>query len=209
MTAAIAIFVKTPSLSSVKTRLAETIGKEKALEFYHLAVECIKEAVEQSGLVAYWAVAEKEGLAMWRGFEATHTGEGELGERLHHIYSSLLEKHETVLLIGADSPQITPILLKEAAKKAASGKFVIGPARDGGFYLFAGNKSVEKKTWMETPYSVAETLQMLVEKIGEAEFLSTLTDVDKETDLQLLQKEIRGCNLNSKQKLKIWLENNI
>ncbi len=46
MSAAIAIFVKTPGLSPVKTRLAATIGEEKAKEFYLLSLKAVEKTVK-------------------------------------------------------------------------------------------------------------------------------------------------------------------
>jgi glycosyltransferase A (GT-A) superfamily protein (DUF2064 family) len=40
---ALAIFVKTPGLSPVKTRLAEGIGQARAEAFYRLAVDAVAE----------------------------------------------------------------------------------------------------------------------------------------------------------------------
>ena len=48
--AALAIFVKTPGLSRIKTRLAAGVGDELAAEFYRLAVEAIL-AVAQADCV--------------------------------------------------------------------------------------------------------------------------------------------------------------
>ena len=44
---AIALFVKTPGLSPVKTRLAASIGAEAALGLYRLCLRCVDEAVDR------------------------------------------------------------------------------------------------------------------------------------------------------------------
>ena len=60
---ALAIFVKTPELSAVKTRLAAEIGREEAIAFYRSCVGAIEavaaEASRRSPLDVYWAVAEE------------------------------------------------------------------------------------------------------------------------------------------------------
>ena len=68
-------------------------------------------------------------------------GEGDLGARLDCVYAAL--RHggaPAVALLGADAPQLSPKHLAEAGFLAleAGANFVIGPATDGGFYLFAG-----------------------------------------------------------------------
>src|SRR5260221_460144 len=107
---AIAVFVKTAGVSPVKTRLAASIGQEKAENFYSLSVKAIeatlkKLSAKDSNVVPYWAVAEKEALEVsrWSGFRRIFQRDGTLGHRLFSVYSELLKKHSTVLLIGADS----------------------------------------------------------------------------------------------------------
>ena len=59
MSCAAAIFVKTPGLSPLKTRLATGIGAAAATDWYRLAARATAAAVAQlPNLVAYWAVAE-------------------------------------------------------------------------------------------------------------------------------------------------------
>jgi len=107
MTAAVAIFVKTPGLSPVKTRLAAGVGVEAATEFHRLAAASVAGVARACGeeIVPYWAVAEQEALdaPAWRGFPTIWQGEGGLGARLDRIYATLLLRHGRVLLIGADA----------------------------------------------------------------------------------------------------------
>ncbi len=233
MSSAIAIFVKTPSLSPVKTRLAATIGEEKAIEFYLMSLRAVEESAKQmanrippplregvrgrvSGVdhstdiehphpnpppqgggekrvSSFWAVGEEEGLSdpLWSGFETIHTGEGCLGERQHHIYETLLAGHERVLLIGADAPQLSPALLEEAIAALDTDDFVIGPARDGGYYLFGGRAPVEKEIWTSVEYSCDTTREKLVNKLPSSPaYLPILSDVDTRDDLQYMTAEM-------------------
>ena len=217
MTGAIAVFVKTPKLSPVKTRLAASIGEEKALEFYHLAVDAVKERIEsakdqmQGELEPYFAVAEKDGCNhdLWRSFKAIHTGEGGLGERMYNIYQGLLSKYGFVLLVGADSPQLSPDVILKAAKQLSENKgIVIGPASDGGFYLFGGNTPVPKDIWINVPYSQNNTLEILLNNINnlcDVSFLDTYTDVDEVDDLELILKEMPFDLSKTQAKLKEWI----
>ena len=56
-----------------------------------------------------------------------------------------------------DIPQIEPKLIETAFLKLERNDFVLGPTRDGGFYLFGSNKKVCKKVWTQTPWSSKET----------------------------------------------------
>lgn len=200
---AIAIFVKTPPLSSVKTRLAKDIGATNAEEFYWKSVrETEKTCLEvlnrnYSKVDFYWAVAEKNGIENdhWSSFNTIYQNEGELGDRIDHVYSSLLSSHYGVILLGADCPILEAIVLEATVNKLfRQNKYIIGPSDDGGFYLFGGNKSVDKNIWCSTPYSCSETLGILTDKIGgqKFEYLKTLFDIDELNDLVRLSNYDTG-----------------
>lgn len=210
MNAAIAIFVKTPSLSPVKTRLAAGLGDATAREFYALSLQAVKETVKTIEPNAYWAVAEEKGLTdpLWRGFPALHTGEGNLGERQYYIYETLLAHHDCVLLIGADAPQISGDMLEQALIELETNDFVIGPARDGGYYLFGGRITTPQKTWQNVPWSTEDTREALEAGLpSKPILLPLLTDVDTAGDLDYLAKEMPE-DMNSEQKQILeWIEN--
>lgn len=195
---AVAIFVKTPGLSPIKTRLAATAGPEVAREFYRRAVDIVesvaaKAAVECDDLTPYWAVAEREAVAdpRWQSFATVWQGEGGLGSRLARVYAELREVHEVVLLIGADSPLLTVRDLRDARDAITQkGKpFVLGRALDGGFYLFGGRVPVPTEAWKAVVYSAADTANQLLRQLrplGAVAPLDVMPDVDAGADLGAL-----------------------
>lgn len=215
-TTAVAIFVKTPGRTPLKTRLAETIGGESALEFYELCLETLRETLTvareagQEAIFPYWGVAEKEGLTdlRWKNFGRVWQGEGDLGEKLHRIYSMLQPVHKNVVLLGADAPQLSvELILKAHELLRNKNRFVVGPARDGGFYLFGGSMALPKEIWTSVAYSRSDTLDQLLAKIrpyGEISSLPTLSDVDHFPDLPHLLKELDVCTHGQK-KIRDWI----
>lgn len=207
---AIAIFVKTPALSPVKTRLATGIGNEEAQEFYRLSVETIKEIVKFEEADPYWAVAEEKGLTdpLWLGFPPLHTGDGGLGERQHYIYEYLLTNYDRVLLIGADAPQISKDILKQAITALDTHDFVIGPARDGGYYLFGGRTKTPQKMWASVPWSTSDTREKLEALLpSKPVHLTMLTDVDTQDDLQYVRQEMPEHITPEQNRILEWIEN--
>lgn len=193
MTTAIAIFVKTPGVSPLKTRLAATIGTEKAHDFYHLSLAAIEQTVTSADIDAFWAVGEEASLThpLWSSFETIYTQEGDLGDRQHHIYDFLLRKYERVLLIGADTPQISRDIIAKAISILETKDYVIGPATDGGYYLFGGRRPLPLEKWKNVPWSVETTRQILQEQLpAPAPELQALTDVDIYQDLQNVMTEM-------------------
>jgi glycosyltransferase A (GT-A) superfamily protein (DUF2064 family) len=216
MTGAAAIWVKTPGLSPVKTRLAAGIGREMAERFHTLSAHAVaavarKVAEERPELlVPYWAVAER-GSTGWEGLAVVEQGEGTLGERLAHVYDLLLERHGFVLFLGADSPQLTPAALADAAEAARRGSFVLGPAEDGGFYLFGGSRPLPREVWTRVHYSETGTLAELeagLAEHGTIERAKVLLDVDTREDLPHLRSALISADslLPEQSALAEWLE---
>lgn len=195
MSTALAIFVKTPGYSSVKTRLAASAGKDLAEQFHRLAAAAVA-AVARAATPAVtpcWAVAEREALddALWTSLPTFWQGEGDLGSRLNHVCSHLQIRHGSVLMIGADAPQITVALLRAAVEAIddESTPFVIGRAQDGGFWLFGTRQQVSKNVWLNPRYSTADTADQLIHVLspaGQIAWLPTLNDVDEAGDLTSL-----------------------
>lgn len=217
MTAALAIFVKTPGLSPVKTRLAAGIGAQAALHFHKLAAAATAEVAQycESWLKPYWAIAEAgpAAVARWPGFAAIHQGDGDLGERLHAVYAQLLARHDRVLLIGADAPQLTVGLLHAALSVLDDARtpFVIGDAGDGGFWLFGGRQPVPRTLWTGVQYSQADTASDLRRGLapnGTIGTIARLSDVDSVDDLPMLRVALRALTdpFPAQGRLLEWLE---
>lgn len=222
MTTAVAIFVKTPGYSPVKTRLAKAIGAEAAVKFHCFAAAAVSEVVisehDRDGtLQPFWAVAECDAMdvPLWRVLPRLWQGNGGLGDRLDRVYAMLQTAYERVLLIGADTPQVTPELLRQAgtALDDPATSFVIGDAEDGGFWLFGGRVPVPRDVWCSAGYSRDDTAVQLREALrlyGGIAPLPTLTDVDRPTDLATLADALAvlPAPLPAQLALRGWLERN-
>lgn len=218
MSAALAIFAKTPGLSPVKTRLGRQLGERTAAEFYRRSVGCMEElarevhALSGGDIVPCWAVAEREALehSIWAGLDRIWTGEGGLGERQNRVYSTLLHRHRPVILIGTDSPQLEAARILGAHRtlqeKAGA---VIGPAEDGGYYLFGAQEPIEEKLWTSIRYSAATTCADLIAQLrerGPVTALETDFDVDVAADLRKLRGHAALTRGRARRELLEWLD---
>jgi hypothetical protein len=200
---AVAVFVKTPGRSPIKTRLAAAVGKANAEWFYRLCVAAAEAVSRSSGLIPYWAVAEESGLAdpIWTSFDRVPQGPGELGERLDRVYRTLLGRHSAVLLIGADAPLLTYELLDVAAaavQGTAPAPFALSRSIDGGYALFAGSRPLPSEVWTTTPYSCGQTADVFIERLrpyGSVAALPPINDVDSFDDLPRLISDAAGRSL--------------
>jgi uncharacterized protein len=198
---ALAVFVKTPGFSAVKTRLAAGIGRDQAETFYQLSIAALKETLQQpiAGLAPYWAVAEQEALtaSRWSDFPRISQGEGELGERLNLVFEELLATYRSVIAIGGDSPQLTSDLLAQAAallnRPSERPTHVIGRCHDGGFYLFGANYRIPLEVWNRVAWGTPKAADSLLTALGPHALLLELparTDTDVAADLRRLRDEL-------------------
>lgn len=198
MTGGAAIFVKTPGHSPLKTRLAEGIGSEAAAEFHRLAAAAVAATLGKvGGLAPYWAVAETtpDALGYWRGLPVLSQGEGSLGERMHRVHASLLARHPFALLLGADTPQLDPVTLDQAADwlDYPEPRLVMGRASDGGFWLLGANVAPAPADWTQAACGQPDTaagFRAAMERHGRWLELETLTDVDRAADLPAMLEEL-------------------
>jgi len=214
MNPAIAIFVKTPGHSPVKTRLAERVGRRLAEEWHLRSAQCVAAAVHATGLPGYWAVAEDDALNApeWAGLARLAQGEGSLGRRMARVHGELVRRHGAAVLLGADMPQLQPRQLVQAAAwlRAGARRQVLGPAHDGGFWLFGSNRKHPPGCWEAVRYSASDTAREFIRAIGgEAwELLEPHTDLDVPEDLPGVLAELRAVSAPSalQQALIPWLQ---
>ena len=215
-TAGLAIFVKTPGWSPLKTRLAQAIGKAAAEAFHRLAAAAVAEAVMRAqasmpGLVAYWAVAEADALdaPIWRGLPRIAQGDGDLGARMRSVCGILRERHGRAVLVGADAPQLDANDLLAACAALDAHHHAIGPSEDGGFWLFATRVAVPDAAWSDTPWSQADTAMRFLDALEDPSVahLRTLCDVDTVDDLAALAETLfaRSTLTPAQTALAIWL----
>lgn len=202
MSGALAIFVKTPGLSPVKTRLAVKLGASVAEAFHLKAAQAVREVVQCAGrrqaLQGYFAIAEQSALTHphWRDLPCLWQGDGGLGERMAHVYLTLLRRHAFVIVVGADIPQMTAAELLAASawlQPIGQPRMAFGPSEDGGFWLFGGNCDVPAQLWTEVIYSVADTGAQFfsrIERLGAVRTLTPLCDVDEVSDLIRLRRSL-------------------
>lgn len=184
------IFYRNPRIGKVKTRLAATVGEEKALRIFEklsLHIKDISHGLKTDKVVYYSdAVANVD---IWPGgtyLKALQHGD-DLGERMKNAFSEGFESgYSSVCLIGTDCYELTGAVIEKAFQELRSADAVIGPAKDGGYYLIGLNRLdaeiFENKKWStETVFKdTVDTFRALgLRHVN----LPVLRDVDTEEDL--------------------------
>lgn len=115
----------------VKTRLHPPFSYEEAAEIAAASLADTFDAVEATGLPV--VVCAQGAIAVPVGFRSIPQVNGGLDERIAAALDSCTGR---VLLIGMDTPQVDPMLLRSLADDWPDGVDAwFGPATDGGFWL--------------------------------------------------------------------------
>ena len=189
MNQALIIFVRKPELGKVKTRLAATVGDEKALAIYKELLQHTFEitSVTDADKFVFYA-DEIETGDLWSGprfFKAVQSN-GDLGEKMKNAFRSLFQKgYDKVLIIGSDCFDLSAALIHQAFELLDKDNLVIGPAKDGGYYLLGMKKMVavifKNKKW-GTSSVYNDTIKDLSKNNLSYAILPLLRDVDTEDD---------------------------
>ena len=219
MSCGVAIFVKTPSLSPVKTRLWPGLGRQDAEALYLASAAAVASvadvARQRASIQPYWAVAEAAAMHgdEWADLPHLSQGTGSLGERMARVYRTLRSRHHGAILVGADTPQLVPEALLRAADWLAGdgSRLVIGHAHDGGFWLFGGNVALPDDAWVAPRYSCAETGEQFVaamDRFGRWLQLETLRDIDTARDIPDVRAHIArlAAPTDAQRRLLDWLD---
>jgi len=199
MICSLIVFVKNPIQGNVKTRLAATVGHEKAVEVYIELLKHTKKVIKkllesaptsvQFGVNVYYGDYVNSN-DLWSELPVNKylQSEGDLGERMKNAFKAeFVAGASQVVIIGSDCLMLRPRHIKNAMDELGTVDVVIGPATDGGYYLL-GMKQLhpflfENKSWSQSTV-LEETLTDLTEKkLGDNTQLSyslleTLSDVD-------------------------------
>ena len=196
------IFVKNPLPGKVKTRLAATVGDDKAMAVYELLLKrthAITSPLPVQKVVCYTDFTDEEDRWERPVFEKTLQEPGDLGERMRAAFArAFAEGSQRVLIIGSDCYQLTTEIINDAFTALEDHEVVIGPSADGGYYLLGMNmlypELFEGIAW-STETVREETLAKAAHLGLSAKEMPVLRDVDHEADLVTipdLEARLRG-----------------
>ncbi len=138
---AVILFVKAPQKGTVKTRLAGTVGDASALALYRCFVTDVLDMLKTTGrpLRIYYHPPENgKRISEWLGDGLDifpQTG-GDLGEKMKQALSETFAAgYDRAIIVGSDLPDLPPEIVQEAFGWLRNNPAVVGPGRDGGYYL--------------------------------------------------------------------------
>jgi len=179
------LIAKAPVAGQVKTRLCPPCTPDGAAAVAAAALADTIEVVDatparrrtvvHSGPISApvgWAVVRQRG----DGFD----------ERLANAFADTAMPATASILIGMDTPQVTPELLRAAATALGGADAVLGPAEDGGWWLLGLRSPAHAEALRGVPMSTVDTGRLTWRALRQRNLrialLPTLRDVDTADD---------------------------
>jgi len=185
----IIVFTRNPEHGKVKTRLAKTIGDDSALNIYKFLLNHTEQTIRNIDCDKAIYYSEK----IWNNdiwdtaFYQKHQQKGnDLGTKMLNAFENAFNnKYQKVIIIGSDLFDLKSQHIKEAFKKLDNNNVVIGPAKDGGYYLL-GMKNLHSQVFLNKDWGTdtvrKDTLQDL--KNESVFLLEELNDIDTYDDMK-------------------------
>lgn len=178
----VVVFARAPRYGAVKTRLAREIGAAEALRFYRNvltgSIRRVRDDARWETVLCVTPDAAAGGARHWP-LRATAQGSGDLGRRmvraLRHAGS------RPAVIVGSDIPGLESRHIAAAFKALRRGPFVLGPARDGGYWLVGSRcgAPMAPDVLDGVRWSSAHALADTVIRLRDATILDTiLEDID-------------------------------
>ena len=183
------IFTKNPVAGKVKTRLVKDLGNEKALEIYKfLLAHSVKFTTSVNAVKQVHYSDKISENDIWDNavFSKEKQIGNDLGERMEHAFLKGFEAgFKKIVVIGSDMYDIETLDIETAFEKLDETEFVVGPAEDGGYYLF-GMKSLHSKVFKNKEWGTSSVLKDTLKNLEneQVSLLETRNDVDLLEDIK-------------------------
>lgn len=182
------VFCKNPTKGQVKTRLAQSIGDEKALYIYQKLLEKTASILKDlnCAITIYYSesTVENDFFSNDKVVKKVQKGK-DLGERMGNAFKEAFQTFNKVVIIGTDLWTVEAGDIEKAFNALNNNTAVIGPSLDGGFYLLGLTRYLpslfKNKLW-----GTGEVLEKTVSDLSEEKvfFLVEKNDIDTIEDLQ-------------------------
>ncbi|MCK5205465.1 MAG: TIGR04283 family arsenosugar biosynthesis glycosyltransferase, partial [Desulfobacterales bacterium] len=199
------VFTRFPDPGKTKTRLIPELGAKGAARLQQQMTEHIMAtAARVSNRPGLTIEVRHEGgnaglLQEWLGpqFSYRPQGPGDLGRRMVRAFEAAFRDSKgAVVIVGSDIPGISVDIIEQAFEGLQNNDLVLGPARDGGYYLIGIKNTIPAETYPRlfdginwgTGEVLSQTLQTARESGLRFVLLESLADVDRPDDLHIWQE---------------------
>ena len=175
------------------------LSPEECAEFYQCLLtdtfDLVKGLEDIEKYIAYSSVDQKGYFDNMekKGFRLFPQAEGDLGQRLADATGRFLMHSENhVVVIGSDSPTLPIGYLGNSFTQLESHDVVIGPTKDGGYYLIGLSKPIPE-LFQDIEWSTQKVFKQTEEKLRQLKasyvLLPSWHDLDTKEDLEYLHQQ--------------------
>jgi uncharacterized protein len=194
MSSIIVLFAKAPAEGQVKSRLASSLSETVATELYKCFVEDTVSMLRSGShqfKIYYYPPESETFMVHWLGKDFNYAIQKgvDLGERMDNAFTEEFRAgHKKVILMGSDIPDLPGSLLDDALDSLDSHDAVLGPSRDGGYYLIGFNaNSFNHRVFQDIRWSTSavfrQTMSVLQQANSRVHLLRELRDIDVVEDI--------------------------
>jgi len=199
------VVAKQPAPGQTKTRLCPPLTHDQAAELYDCFLRdtlSIMRRIPDVRHVIGYLPEDAQGYfrQLAPDMELSPQRGTALGERLDHLLTeALLGGSQRAVIMDSDSPTLPPAYLHQAFDDLTDADVVLGPTRDGGYYLIGLRQPqphLLREVQMSTPRVLADTLALAEASGLTVSLLPDWYDVDTIEELHQLESEIAGMSVN-------------
>ncbi len=196
------IFTRYPEPGKTKTRLIPVLGKAGAANLHRLmAQKAIARSISlqnsrRLSVEVHHTGGSQQQMQDWLGSDIIYQNQidGDLGARMTAAFQKSFNSGvDKAVIIGTDCPALKAEIIAQAFDKLSQHDLVLGPAKDGGYYLIGLRRSIPELfrgiNWgtsevFAATRAIAQNLDLNIAN------LPTLADIDLPEDLLGLDMNI-------------------
>lgn len=198
------IFSRYPRPGSTKTRLVPQLGSEGAAALQRAMTEKVigeaRDLATRTKIHVELAIsgASQDEMEAWLGGQLSWQVQvgTDLGGRMEFAFAQAFRRgFLRVVLVGADCPGVNANILDQAFQQLRDHEMVLGPTKDGGYYLI-GLRRPCTSLFHEISWGSSSVFSQTLSRADEmgitSAILATLSDVDRAEDLEVLPPALRA-----------------
>jgi rSAM/selenodomain-associated transferase 2/rSAM/selenodomain-associated transferase 1 len=199
------VFTRFPEPGKTKTRLIPALGAKGAARLQRQMTEhIVATAATVSNRPGLTIEVYHEGgntglMQQWLGPQFSYRPQkpGDLGRRMARAFAAAFQDSKgAAVIVGSDIPELSADIIQQAFEGLQKHDLVLGPARDGGYYLIGMNHTIPAETYTRlfdginwgTGQVLSQTLQTARASGLRFILLEPLDDVDRPVDLHIWQE---------------------
>ena len=201
------VVAKQPIPGQTKTRLCPPLSHAQAADLYECllrdTLDVMRKVADVKCVIGFLPEDARDYFQQLApDMQLTCQYGASLGERLDHVLTeALMSGSQRVVVMDSDSPTLPVEYVSQAFDQLDEADVVIGPTRDGGYYLIGMKRPqphLLRQVQMSTPRVLADTLTLARATGLSVSLLPAWYDVDTIDDLFHLKRDLDSYPIDKK-----------